>query len=321
VQQPGIQKLQSSKPKKSSLRLARTLAHIKRDRQLLILFIPCVLFYLIFRYGPLFGLVIAFKDYSVFQGIMDSDWVGLKHFIKFFSSDDFVLLFRNTLLLGFYSLIIGFPFPIILALLLNEVRIKWFKKSIQTVTYLPAFLSVVVISSMIIDILSPGSGLINKLIAALGFEKIYFLIMPEWFRTIYVSSDIWATTGYEAIIFMAAVAGISPTLYEAARVDGSNRWKNMWHITIPSIMPTILTMFILKTGAMIRVGYEKVLLLYTPTTYEVADVFSTYVYRKGLLETNYSYAAAVGMFEALIAMVMLLSANFISRKLGGRGLW
>lgn len=301
--------------------LIRTLKHMRRDKQLLILFLPCLIFYIIFRYGPLYGLIIAFKDYSVFQGIVGSDWVGLKHFIKFFSSDDFMLLFKNTLLLGFYSLIFGFPFPIILAIMLNELRVKWFKKSIQTLTYLPAFLSVVIISSMVIDFLSPSGGMINKLIEFLGFEKIYFLIMPEWFRTIYVVSDIWSTVGYEAIIYLAAIAGISPTLYEAARVDGSTRLKSIWHITIPSMMPTILILFILKTGSMIRIGYEKVLLLYTPTTYEVADVFSTYVYRKGLLETNYSYAAAVGMFEALIAMVMLLSANYISRKAGGKGLW
>ncbi|RJX38777.1 sugar ABC transporter permease [Paenibacillus pinisoli] len=302
-------------------RLQATWKHMKRDRQLLILFIPCIVFYLLFRYGPLYGLIIAFKDYSVFQGIMGSDWVGLKHFTKFFTGDDFYLLFKNTLLLGFYSLIFGFPFPIILAVLLNEVRVKWFKKSVQTFTYLPAFLSVVIISSMIIDFLSPGSGIINQIIAWFGLEKIYFLILPEWFRTVYVVSDIWLTAGYEAIIYLAAISGISPTLYEAARVDGSSRLRSIWHITLPGILPTVLVMFILKTGSMIRVGYEKVLLLYTPTTYEVADVFSTFVYRKGLLETNYSYAAAVGMFEALIAMIMLLAANFISRRLGGRGLW
>ncbi len=299
----------------------RTLKHMKRDRQLLLLFLPCLIFYIIFRYGPLYGLIIAFKDYSVFEGIIGSKWVGLKHFVRFFSSNDFLLLFKNTLALGFFTLIFGFPVPILLAISLNELRVKWLKKSIQTFTYLPSFLSVVIISSMVIDFLSPSSGLVNKLIAALGFEKIYFLIMPEWFRTIYVVSDIWALMGYEAIIYLAAIAGINPTLYEAARVDGSGRLRSMWHITIPSLMPTILILFIMKTGSMIRIGYEKVLLLYTPTTYEVADVFSTYVYRKGLVEANYSYAAAVGMFEALVAMIMLLSANFISRKAGGKGLW
>lgn len=309
----------SKKPKKS--RLAATFKHMRRDKQLLILFIPCIAFYLIFRYGPLFGLVIAFKDYSVWSGVFGSDWVGLKHFVKFFSSNDFLLLFKNTLLLGLFALIFGFPFPIILAILLNEARVKWFKKTVQTLTYLPSFLSVVIISSMVIDFLSPSSGIINKLIAALGFEKIYFLILPEWFRAIYVVSDIWAHMGYESIIYLAAIAGISPTLYEAAKVDGASRLRTIWHITIPSIMPTILIMFILKVGNMMRIGYEKVLLLYTPTTYEVADVFSTYVYRKGLLETNYSYAAAVGMFEAFVAMIMILSANYLSRRLGGKGLW
>lgn len=302
-------------------RFSATIKHVRRDHQLLILFIPCLLFYLIFRYGPMYGLIIAFKDYSVFTGILESPWVGLKHFNRFFSSPDFFLLFKNTLLLGFYSLVFGFPFPIILAIMLNEVRLRWFKKTIQTFSYLPAFLSVVIISSMIIDFLSPNNGLINQLMSAVGLEKKYFLIDPGWFRSIYVISDIWSSTGYEAIIYLAAIAGISPTLYEAAKTDGASRFRMMWHITIPGILPTILIMFILKTGSMIRVGYEKVLLLYNPMTYEVADVFSTYVYRKGLLESNYSYAAAVGMFEAVVAMIMLLAANFISRRLGGSGLW
>lgn len=297
------------------------LKHIRRDRELLLLFIPCILFYVIFRYGPLYGLIIAFKDYSVFTGVLGSDWVGLKHFIKFFGNQDFWMLFRNTLLLGFYTLVFGFPFPILLAVLLNEVRVQWFKKSVQTLSYLPAFLSVVIISSMIIDFLSPTSGLLNQLLAALGFEKKYFLADSGWFRPIYVISEIWGTVGYESIIYLAAIAGISPTLYEAAKVDGATRFHMIRHITIPGLMPTMLIMFILKTGSMIRVGYEKVLLLYNPMTYNVADVFSTYVYRKGLLESNYSYAAAVGMFEALVAMVMLLGANAVSRKIGGKGLW
>lgn len=302
-------------------RFSGTIKHVKRDRELLLLFIPCILFYIIFRYGPLYGLIIAFKDYSVFSGVLGSEWAGLKHFIKFFSNQDFWLLFRNTLLLGFYTLVFGFPFPIILALLLNEVRVKWFKKSMQTLSYLPAFLSVVIISSMIIDFLSPNNGLLNQLISALGFEKKYFLVDPSWFRPVYVISEIWGTMGYESIIYLAAIAGISPTLYEAARVDGATRYHMIRHITLPGLMPTMLIMFILKTGSMIRIGYEKVLLLYNPMTYNVADVFSTYVYRKGLLESNYSYAAAVGMFEALVAMVLLLGANALSKRMGGNGLW
>lgn len=302
-------------------RLVRILQHIKRDRQLLILFIPCLVFYALFKYGPLYGMIIAFKDYSVFQGIVGSEWVGLKHFRKFFESPDFWLLFKNTLLLGFYTLIWSFPFPIIFALLLNEVRNQRFKKLVQTASYLPAFLSVVIISSMVIDFLSPTSGLFNTVLAALGFEKHYFLVDPNWFRTIYISSDIWASMGFDAIIYMAAIAGVDPTLYEAAKVDGCKRWHMIRYITIPAIMPTILVLFILRTGSMFRIGYEKVLLLYNPMTYEVGDVFSTYVYRKGLLESNYSYASAVGLFEAVIALIMLLFSQFISRKAGGKGLW
>ncbi|MFD0712036.1 ABC transporter permease [Paenibacillus sp. GCM10027626] len=312
----------SSPPSRTSPgRIASMFRHMRRDRQLLILFLPCLAFYLLFRYGPMYGMIIAFKDYSVFTGILDSEWVGFKHFEKFFTSDDFWLLFKNTLTLGVLTLLISFPFPIILAVLLNEVRLKWFKKSVQTISYLPAFLSVVIICSMLIDFLSPNQGIINRLLAALGLEKIYFLIDPNWFRPVYILSDIWTNVGYEAIIYMAAIAGISPSLYEAAKVDGAKRWHMIWSITVPSIMPTIIIMFILKTGSMIRIGYEKVLLLYNPMTYEVADVFSTYVYRKGLLETNYSYAAAVGLFEALVAMLLLLTSNYISRRMGGGGLW
>lgn len=302
-------------------RLAKMINHIKKDRQLLIIFIPCIVFYVLFRYGPLYGLIIAFKDYSVYQGVLGSEWVGLEHFKKFFSSPDFWVLFKNTFLLGLFSLMWGFPFPILFAILLNEVRNAAFKKTVQTFSYLPSFLSVVIVSSMIIDFLSPTHGVVNEVLKWLGFTPQYFLSQPGWFRTIYVSSGIWQNMGYEAIIYLAAIAGIDPTLYEAAKVDGAKRWQMMRHITLPGIMPTIVIMFILKSGDMFRVGYEKVLLLYNPMTYEVGDVFSTYVYRKGLLETNYSYAAAVGLFESLIALVMLLLSNYVSRKAGGRGLW
>lgn len=295
--------------------------HVVRDRQLLILFIPCIVFFILFRYGPIYGLIIAFKDYSVYQGILGSDWVGLEHFRRFFDSPDFWLLFKNTLLLGLFTLLWTFPFPIVFALLLNEIRYVKFKKTIQTFSYLPSFLSVVIISSMIIDFLSPTHGLLNEALKALGLQPIYFLAAPEWFRTVYIASDIWQHMGFESIIYLAAIAGIDPTLYEAGKVDGATRFQMIRHITIPSIMPTILVLFIIKSGSMFRIGYEKVLLLYNPMTYEVADVFSTYVYRKGLLETNYSYAAAVGLFESLIALCMLLLSNAISKKAGGRGLW
>lgn len=306
----------------SSMSKLRVLGkHIIRDRQLLIIFIPAIIFYLLFRYGPLYGLIIAFKDYSVFKGIMDSPWVGFENFQKFFNAPEFWMLFRNTFLLGFLTLIFSFPVPIILAVLLNEVRISWLKKGVQTASYLPTFLSVVIISSMIIDFLSPTNGVVNRLLNMVGLESKYFLVDPNWFRPIYVLSEIWTNAGYESIIYLAAIAGISPTLYEAAKVDGASRFRMMFNVTIPSIMPTVLIMLILKTGQMITIGYEKVLLLYNTMTFEVADVFSTFVYRKGLLANDYSYGAAVGLFEAFVAMALLLLSNYISKRAGGNGLW
>ena len=311
----------SSQLTQTESRWVSTWRHLKRDRQLLILFIPCIVFFLIFRYGPMYGLIISFKDYDVWSGILGSEWVGLEHFRDFFNSPDFLLLFKNTIYLGFFTLLISFPFPIAFAVLLNEVRLMAFKKSVQTISFLPSFLSIVIVSSMIIDFLSPNNGIINDIIAALGFERTYFLIQPEWFRPIYIASDIWQQMGYESILYLAAIAGINPALYEAAKVDGASRWARMKYITLPSLMPTILILFIIKSGNMFRIGYEKILLLYNPMTYEVADVFSTYVYRKGLLQADYSYAAAVGLFEGIIALVMLLISNLISRRLGGKSLW
>ncbi|MBB6675882.1 ABC transporter permease [Cohnella lubricantis] len=305
----------------SASRLARLGKRIVRDRQLLILFTPCIVFYLVFRYGPLYGLIIAFKDYSVFKGIIDSPWVGLENFEKFFNAPEFWQLFRNTFLLGFLTLVFSFPVPILLAVLLNEIRLTWFKKFVQTASYLPTFLSVVIISSMIIDFLSPTNGVVNKLLNMFGIGGKYFLIDPDWFRPIYIMSEIWTNSGYESIVYLAAVAGISPTLYEAAKVDGAGRFRMMFNVTIPSIMPTILIMLILKTGQMITIGYEKVLLLYNTMTYDVADVFSTFVYRKGLLGNDYSYGAAVGLFEAFVAMALLLISNHVSKRMGGNGLW
>ncbi len=308
-------------PVKSESKLKQAFMHMKRDRQLLIILLPCLLFYIIFRYGPMFGLIMSFQNYGIYLGFFKSPWVGLANFEKFFSGNDFFLLFKNTILLGLYNLAWTFPFPIIFAIFLNEVRSTTLKKSIQTVSYLPSFLSIVIICSMAIDFLSPSRGIINNAIAALGFERQYFMVNPNWFRTIYISTEIWASTGYGAIIYLAALSGIDPALYEAAKVDGCSRMKSIWHITLPGIFPTIATMFILRSGNVFRIGFEKVLLLYTPSTYKVADVFSTYVYRKGLLESNYSYAAAVGLFESAVALILLLITNKISKKLSEQSLW
>ncbi len=295
--------------------------HIIKDRHLLIILLPCIIFYAIFRYGPMFGIVMAFQKYGIYLGFLKSPWVGFENFQKFFGGTDFLLLFKNTFLLGLYNLLWTFPFPVIFAIFLNEVRNDRFKKGIQTISYLPSFLSIVIVCSMVIDFLSPSHGIINTLISSLGFERQYFMIKPEWFRTVYISSEIWSATGFGAIIYLASLSAIDPTLYEAGKVDGCSRFRSIWHITLPGIFPTIATMFILRSGNTFRIGFEKVLLLYTPTTYKVADVFSTYVYRKGLLESNYSYAAAVGFFESLVALILLLITNKISRKLSEQSLW
>jgi putative aldouronate transport system permease protein len=295
--------------------------HMKRDRQLLILLIPCIVFYIVFRYGPIYGVTIAFKKFSVFTGIINSPWVGFKYFEQFFSNQEFGVLFKNTLLLGAFSLLWSFPFPIILAVLLNELKSNRFKKWVQAISNLPSFLSVVIVCSMVINFLSPNDGLINQMISALGFEKQYFLSKPEWFRTIYISSGIWAGMGYGSIVYLAAISGVDPSLYEAAVIDGCSRFRLIWNITIPSIIPTIVTMFILSSGSIFNVGYEKVLLLYMPTTYSVADVFSTYVYRKGLIDMNYSYAAAAGLFQSVISLITILTTNYLSKKVSEKSLF
>jgi len=295
--------------------------YILQNWQLYLLLIPGVVFYIVFRYIPMFGVVIAFKDYGIFQGVIDSPWVGFKHFSAFFASDDFVRLFKNTFLLGAYNIIWAFPFPVLFAILLNEVRNKKFRQFVQTSSYLPSFLSIVIVSSMVTDFLSPNNGMINQIISALGFDKHYFMIDPKWFRTIYIASDIWQYMGYNAIIYISALTTIDSALYEAAEIDGCGRLKSMWYITIPGILPTVVTMFIIKAGSMIKVGYEKVLLLYTPSTYSVADVFSTFTYRKGLMETNYSYGTAVSLFESLVALIIIVSCNKLSKKFSEQSLW
>ena len=249
-------------------------ANLKRDRQLLLLLLPGMLFYLVFRYGPMYGLVIAFKKYSPFLGVFKSPWVGLANFQKFFATGDFWLLFKNTMLLGLYNLLWSFPITVAFALFLNEVRHQRYKKLVQTISYLPTFLSVVIICSITIDFLSPNGGMMNRLLALFGLEPVYFMTMPKAFRTIYIASGIWSGMGSGAIIYLAALAGVDAGLYEAARIDGCSRLRMMWSITIPSIMPTIITMLILSAANIIKVGADKILLLYNPMTYEVADVFA-----------------------------------------------
>lgn len=298
----------------------RLLREIKYNKYVYIMAIPLILFYAIFHYAPMYGAIIAFKDFTPAKGIIDSPWVGLKHFKNFFSSMYFGRVLRNTILINLYSLIFGFPAPIILALLLNEIRNEKFKKSVQTISYLPHFISIMVICGMLVDFLA-RDGIITDLIVLFGGERDNFLMRPELFRTIYVSSGIWQHVGWDSIIYLAALTGIDPELYEAARIDGATRWKQTWHITLPGIAPTIIILLILRIGGMMSVGFEKIILLYNDATMETADVISSFVYRKGLLEFSYSFSAAVGLFNSIINFILVISVNRISRKVSETSLW
>jgi putative aldouronate transport system permease protein len=295
--------------------------NIHRDKLLLVMIIPVVLYYIIFAYLPMYGVIIAFKDYRPGRGIWGSSWVGLRYFEQFFTSYYLVRLMRNTLLINIYSILFGFPIPIIFALVLNEFKDGIFKRAIQTITYLPHFISIVVICGMIVNALSPQNGVVNTILENIIGHKINFLNESRWFRFIYVSSSIWQGFGWGSIIYLAALSGIDPNLYDAAKIDGAGRLRQIRHISLPGIMGTVITLLILSVGNMMSVGFEKIILLYNPTTYETADVISTYVYRAGLLGGQYSFSTAVGLFNSMINMFLLLTANWISKKVTGHGLW
>lgn len=299
-------------------KLARDLA---RNKYIYLMLLPVVAYYLVFMYFPMYGLQIAFKDFSPAKGIWGSEWVGLKHFVSFYHSFYFLRLIRNTLLLSLYELVFSFPAPILLALLLNELRNRIFKNVVQSITYLPHFISIVVVAGMMVDFLA-SDGLINRVTALFGAEPVSFLIRPEWFRTVYVASGIWQGVGWGSIIYLAAISGINPTLYEAARADGASRFRQAIHVTLPGIMPTVVIMLILRCGSLLSGGsLEKILLLYNSTTYETADVISTFVYRRGLLQMDYGFSAAIGLLNNVVNFIMLISANAISRKLSEHKLW
>lgn len=293
---------------------------VKRHWSIYVMALPVIAYYLIFHYGPMYGLQIAFKDFSPAQGILGSPWVGFKHFESFFNGIYFWRLIKNTILINLYDLLFGFPAAIILALLLNEIRNSAFKRVVQSISYLPHFISIVVVAGMMVDFLS-RNGLINQIIGGFGIEPIDFLQKEGWFRFLFVSSGIWQGIGWGSIVYLAAMATIDPTLYEAAKMDGANRWKQTLHITIPGIMPTIVILFILQMGNMLSVGSEKVLLLYNPLTYGTADVISTYVYRKGVLEASYSFTAAVGLFNSVISFILIVAANTFVKRISENKLW
>ncbi|MBP3360637.1 MAG: sugar ABC transporter permease [Clostridia bacterium] len=298
----------------------RIASDMKRNWSLYLMVLPVLAFYIIFCYKPMYGAIIAFKDFSPGKGIWGSRWVGLEHFRTFFCGRDFIRILTNTLRISIANIIFGFPAPIILALLINEVTSKKFAKSVQTVTYLPHFISLVVVCGMIKEFVS-DTGFITEFLAHFGMEKQNMLNEPDFFTPIYVISGIWQEVGWGSIIYLAALAGVDQQLYEAAQIDGAGRFRQTISITIPSIMPTIITMFILRLGSLMSVGYEKIILLYNPLSSEKAEIISSYVYNVGLVKAQYGFSTAVGLFNSVINCVLVFAANAASRKLNDTSLW
>lgn len=282
--------------------------------------LPVIAYFVIFNYIPMGGIVMAFQDFSIKKGIWGSDWVGLYQFQRFFSSVYFWRLLRNTLLISFYGIIFSFPLPIIFALLLNEVKNQKFKKVTQTISYLPYFISVVVVVSILNDFCS-SSGVLTQLAESFGWTGGALISSSKWFRSLYIGSNLWQHMGYNSIIFISALATIDPQLYEAAEIDGAGRWQQTWHVTLPGLIPTIIIMLILRLGQVMNVGYEKIILMYSPATYETGDVISSYVYRMGLIDADYSYSTAINLFNSAINLLILVVANEISKRVNETSLW
>ena len=292
----------------------------KKNKYIYIILMPVLAYYILFHYVPMYGIVIAWKNFDPSLGILKSPWAGWEHFCGFFQSYYFFRLLRNTFLISFYDIIFGFPAPIILALLLNEIKDGIFKRTVQTLSYLPHFISMVIIAGFIINFCS-DRGVISSILNVFGVERTPWLTVPAAFRPIYVVSGIWQNIGWESIVFLAALAGVDPQIYEAAIVDGASRWRRMWHVTLPGILPTIMIMLILRLGRVLSVGAEKIILLYNPVTYETADVISSFVYRQGIIEGDYSFTTAVGIFNSVVNLLFLYVSNLLSRRMSQSSLW
>lgn len=293
---------------------------IWRARYIYLLILPTIIYFLIFAYLPYYGLTIAFKQFEVFRGIWASPWVGFQHFSDLFQDPKFPQLLGNTVLISVYRLIFGFPVPIIFALLLNEVRHLWFKKTIQTVTYFPHFLSWVVMGGIVLNILEP-SGLLNVLLAKFGLPPTSLITNPQYFRGVLVITGILKEFGWGAVIYLAALAGVDPQLYEVAKIDGASKLRQVWHVTLPGIRPIIALMFVLALGNILDAGFDQIFILYNPAVLNVADIIDTYVYRVGLLNAQYELATAVGLFKGVIGLVLIVSANYVIRRMGEKSLW
>lgn len=294
---------------------------IIRDKYLYLMLLPVAVYFLLFKYAPLYGEIIAFKHYRLADGIWGSSWAGLEHFRKLFSSTDFYTVLRNTLLLNVYNLVFAFPVPIVLAVLLNEVRLNGYKRILQNLLYIPHFISWVVLGTIVITMLSPSTGVVNMALKAVGLEPIYFMASPVWWPVSFVLSGIWKEAGFGTILYMAAMTAIDPTLYEAAKIDGASKLRQIWHVTLPGIRSTAAILLILQVGRMMDVGFEQVYTMKNPAVTRVAEVISTYVYTRGIENLQYSYTTALGLFQSVVALVLVFSVNWLIKAMGERGLW
>lgn len=294
---------------------------VRASKYLLLLVLPGFVWYVIFQYIPMYGVTIAFKELSLRLGVLGSPWIGFDQFERFFNYPRFWGLIRNTFLLSFYTMLFGFPAPIIFALALNELVNRTYKRTVQTISFLPHFIAMPAVVGMLVLALSPSTGFVNVFLGAFGIEPIYFMIKPRWFRPIYVISDIWQNVGWGAIIYLAQLSRVDPELYEAATVDGASRMRKMWHISLPALTPVISILLILRIGGLLSVGGEKVLLMYNDLTLETADVIWTYVYRRGLLRQDFSYGTAVGLFNSVISLILVVLANTAARRFSEYRLW
>ena len=299
----------------------RQVRKVRASKYLLLLVLPGFVWYVIFQYIPMYGVTIAFKELSLRLGVLGSPWIGFDQFERFFNYPRFWGLIRNTFLLSFYTMLFGFPAPIIFALALNELVNRTYKRTVQTISFLPHFIAVPAVVGMLVLALSPSTGFVNVFLGTFGIEPIYFMIKPRWFRPIYVISDIWQNVGWGAIIYLAQLSRVDPELYEAATVDGASRMRKMWHISLPALTPVISILLILRIGGLLSVGGEKVLLMYNDLTLETADVIWTYVYRRGLLRQDFSYGTAVALFNSVISLILVVLANTAARRFSEYRLW
>ena len=312
---------QTTRTKKKKNRILDSFYSYRKHFPLVVMFLPAIIYFFVFKYIPIYGITLAFKDYNISKGIMGSEWVGLEHFTKLLRSSTFTRSVRNTIIISFGKILFGFPAPIILALFLNEVKNLRFKKVVQTISYMPHFLSWVILAGIFHQFFSPSNGVINNILGMLGIEPIYFMASNEWFRTVLVATSVWQGVGWGTVVYIAAIAGINPEYYEAAECDGASRFQKMFKITLPLLAPTIAVLFILRVGSVLDAGFDQVFNLYSKGVFEKGEIIDTYVYRLGLGNMKYDQATAVGLFKNAIGFVLVVITNFVSKKLSGSGIW